>query len=167
MFAILGISPQQLFQQLLVGSSTDRSTRCSAWAFPSSSHAQHRQFRPWRVYMVGAFAAYFLLNELGFNYWLALVLSPLIVGALGALVERLLLKRLTGLDPLYISLLLTFGLALVIQGVFQNRFGASGLPYAIPSGPLRRGQSWLHVSAESIAPGFILFPRLSAFRRGS
>ena len=68
---------------------------------------------------------------MGVNYWLALILSPLMVGAFGALVERVLLKRLTGLDPLY-SLLLTFGLALVVQGVFQNFFGASGLPYAIP-----------------------------------
>jgi branched-chain amino acid transport system permease protein len=83
------------------------------------------------LYMVGAFVAYFLLNVFGVNYWFALLLSPLIVGAFGALLERFLLRRLTGLDPLY-SLLLTFGLALVIQGVFQNRFGASGLPYEIP-----------------------------------
>ena len=80
----------------------------------------------------GAFTAYFLLNVLGLNYWFALILSPLIVGALGALLERLLLRRLAGLDPLY-SLLLTFGLALVIQGMFQNFFGASGMPYPIPA----------------------------------
>ena len=67
-------------------------------------------------YMMGAFAAYFLLEGLGLNYWWALILSPLAVGAIGAIVERLLLKRLAGFDPLY-SLLLTFGLALIIQQI--------------------------------------------------
>jgi len=76
-------------------------------------------------YMMGAFAAYFLLQYAGFNYWWALI------GAIGALVERLFLKRLAGFDPLY-GLLLTFGLALIIQGLFQNYYGASGMPYAIP-----------------------------------
>ncbi len=82
-------------------------------------------------YMMGAFAAYFLLTLSGLNYWCALILSPLIMGAIGAVVERLFLKRLAGFDPLY-SLLLTFGLALIFQGLFQNYFGASGMPYAIP-----------------------------------
>ncbi len=82
-------------------------------------------------YMMGAFAAYFLLTLTGLNYWYALILSPLIVGAIGAIVERLFLERLAGFDPLY-SLLLTFGLALIFQGLFQNYFGASGMPYAIP-----------------------------------
>jgi branched-chain amino acid transport system permease protein len=82
-------------------------------------------------YMMGAFAAYFLLHYTGLNYWWALILAPLIVGAIGAIVESLFLKRLAGFDPLY-SLLLTFGLALIIQGLFQNYFGASGMPYAIP-----------------------------------
>jgi branched-chain amino acid transport system permease protein len=133
MFAILGISPQQLFQQLLVGLING-----SFYALLSLGLSvifgmlNIVNFAHGALYMVGAFAAYFLLNLFGLNYWFALVLSPLIVGALGALLERLLLKRLTGLDPLY-SLLLTFGLALVIQGLFQNFFGSSGLPYAIPS----------------------------------
>ncbi|MBT9290372.1 branched-chain amino acid ABC transporter permease [Prosthecodimorpha staleyi] len=83
-------------------------------------------------YMMGAFAAYFLLNWAGLGYWWALVLAPLMVGAVGVLVERTMLQWLTGLDHLY-GLLLTFGLALVIQGVFQNEFGSSGLPYAIPA----------------------------------
>src|SRR5271155_6263605 len=82
-------------------------------------------------YMMGAFAAYFLLQYAGFNYWWALILSPLAIGAIGAIVEQLFLKRLAGFDPLY-GLLLTFGLALIIQGLFQKYFGASGLPYAIP-----------------------------------
>ena len=82
-------------------------------------------------YMVGAFVAFFLL-QWHVNYWLALVLSPLIVGALGMVLERTLLKRIAGLDHLY-GLLLTFGLALVIQGLFQNQYGSSGKPYPAPS----------------------------------
>jgi len=84
------------------------------------------------LYMMGAFAAYFLLHYGGLNYWWALLLAPLIVGAFGMLLERTLLRWLQGLDPLY-GLLLTFGLALVIQGIFQNYFGSSGMPYAMPA----------------------------------
>jgi len=83
------------------------------------------------LYMLGAFCAYFLLNQLGLNYWWALVLAPIVVGAFGIVLERTLLRWLTGLDHLY-GLLLTFGLALIIQGLFQNYFGASGLPYEMP-----------------------------------
>jgi branched-chain amino acid transport system permease protein len=132
MLAILGISTQQLFQQLLVGLING-----SFYALLSLGLAvifgmlNIVNFAHGALYMVGAFVAYFLLNEFGLNYWFALVVSPIVVAAFGALIERLLLKRLTGLDPLY-GLLLTFGLALVIQGVFQNFFGSSGLPYAIP-----------------------------------
>ena len=82
-------------------------------------------------YMMGAFAAYFLLQYGGLNYWWALLLAPLIVGAFGMLLERTMLRWIQGLDPLY-GLLLTFGLALVIQGIFQNYFGSSGMPYAMP-----------------------------------
>ncbi len=84
------------------------------------------------VYMMGAFCAYFLLNVFGIGYWPALILAPVLVGIFGMLTERTMLKWLAGLDHLY-GLLLTFGLALIIQGVFQNYFGSSGLPYAIPS----------------------------------
>ena len=84
------------------------------------------------LYMMGAFTAYFLLQYGGLNYWWALLLAPLIVGAFGMLLERTLLRWLQGLDPLY-GLLLTLGLALVIQGIFQNYFGSSGMPYAMPS----------------------------------
>ena len=84
------------------------------------------------LYMVGAFCAYFLLNWGGLNYWWALVLAPIMVGILGMIIERTMLQWLAGLDHLY-GLLLTFGLALIIQGVFQNQYGSSGLPYAIPS----------------------------------
>ncbi len=83
-------------------------------------------------YMMGAFGAYLLLSRFGLNYWWALLISPIVIGIFGVLVERTMLKRLYQLDHLY-GLLLTFGLALVIQGLFRNEFGSSGLPYAIPS----------------------------------
>ena len=83
------------------------------------------------LYMMGAFAAWFLLQYLGLGYWPALILSPIIVGTFGAAIERTLLRRLYHLDHLY-GLLLTFGLALMIQGVFQRYFGSSGQPYTIP-----------------------------------
>ena len=83
-------------------------------------------------YMMGAFAAYFLLNWAGLGYWWALVIAPLVVGALGIAIERTMLQRLYTLDHLY-GLLLTFGCALVIQGMFRHEFGSSGLPYAMPA----------------------------------
>ncbi|MEZ5605544.1 MAG: branched-chain amino acid ABC transporter permease [Burkholderiaceae bacterium] len=83
-------------------------------------------------YMMGAFGAYLLLNKLGLNYWLSLIVAPVLIGAIGAVLERTMLKRLYQLDHLY-GLLLTFGLALIIQGLFRNQYGSSGLPYAIPS----------------------------------
>lgn len=82
-------------------------------------------------YMLGAYAAYVGLDSLGINYWFALVLSPLVVGALGIVLERLLLRHLYKLDPLY-GLLLTFGLALIAEGVMRDRFGASGQSYPVP-----------------------------------
>jgi branched-chain amino acid transport system permease protein len=81
-------------------------------------------------YMLGAFCAYFLLSRLGVGYWWSLLIAPLAVGAFGVLIERTMLKPLYKLDHLY-GLLLTFGLALVIQGLFRNEFGSSGLPYPI------------------------------------
>jgi len=83
-------------------------------------------------YMLGAFVAWMGLNYLGINYWAALLLAPLVVGALGVLVERLLLSRLYKLDPLY-GLLLTFGLALIFEGVFRHHYGVSGQQYPVPS----------------------------------
>ncbi|HZE36355.1 MAG TPA: branched-chain amino acid ABC transporter permease [Candidatus Eisenbacteria bacterium] len=82
-------------------------------------------------YMMGAFCAWFLLQYLGIGYWWALLIAPLAVGAIGVAIERAMLARLYKLDHLY-GLLLTFGLALVIQGLFRNEFGSSGLPYQIP-----------------------------------
>lgn len=83
------------------------------------------------LYMLGAFAAWILLDKLGINYWAALFLAPLAVGALGVVIERLFLKHLYKLDPLY-GLLLTFGLALILEGVFRELYGASGQSYPVP-----------------------------------
>jgi branched-chain amino acid transport system permease protein len=82
-------------------------------------------------YAAGAFVAYLLLEHAGIGYFPALLLAPLLVGALGMLLERTMLRRLQGLDPLY-GLLLTFGVALVMQGLLRIQYGTSGLPYQIP-----------------------------------
>lgn len=83
------------------------------------------------LYMLGAFAAWILFDQFGLNYWYALVLAPLIVGAVGVVIERLFLKHLYKLDPLY-GLLLTFGLALILEGVFRELYGVSGQNYNVP-----------------------------------
>lgn len=83
------------------------------------------------LYMLGAFAAWIMLDQFGMNYWFALVLAPLAVGILGVIIERLFLKHLYKLDPLY-GLLLTFGLALVLEGVFREIYGVSGQNYNVP-----------------------------------
>jgi branched-chain amino acid transport system permease protein len=82
-------------------------------------------------YMLGAFGAWFLLEHTGLGYWWALLLVPLGVAATGIVIQRLMLSRLANLDHLY-GLLLTFGIALVLQGIFTNIFGSSGLPYRLP-----------------------------------
>ena len=82
-------------------------------------------------YMMGAFFAWFMLTKAGIGYWWSLLLAPIVVGAFGMVIERTMLARLYKLDHLY-GLLLTFGLALIIQGLFRNEFGSSGLPYQIP-----------------------------------
>jgi branched-chain amino acid transport system permease protein len=102
-------------------------------------------------YMMGAFFAWMGLSYLGLDYWWALVLVPIVVGLSGIVVERILIAPLHGLDPLY-GLLLTFGLALVIQGVFRNYYGSSGLPYTIP--PLLTGGTNL---------GFMFLPNYRAW----
>jgi len=89
------------------------------------------------LYMLGAFVAWFLMAA-GIGYWPALILAPVAVGIVGVGIERGLLRRISGLDPLY-GLLLTFGLALILQGLFSNWFGSSGQPYDIPD-QLRGGQ---------------------------
>ena len=83
------------------------------------------------MYMLGAFAAWMALNYMGINYWAALVLVPLAVGGLAILIERFLVRPIANEDHLY-SLLLTFGIALILQGLFTHIYGSSGMPYAIP-----------------------------------
>lgn len=82
-------------------------------------------------YMLGALCTVVLFDSLGVNYWVALILAPLLVGIFGIFIEYFLLRKIANADHIY-SLLLTFGLALVIQGVFTNIYGVSGLRYAIP-----------------------------------
>jgi branched-chain amino acid transport system permease protein len=132
MFELLGIPPQALFGQVLLGLING-----SFYAILSLGLAvifgllNIINFTHGAQYMMGAFVAWMCLNYLGINYWVALLLAPIIVGATGIAIERLLLKRIAHLDHLY-GLLLTFGLALIIQGLFRNSYGSSGLPYAIP-----------------------------------
>ena len=83
------------------------------------------------LYMLGAFAAWIMMDQLGLNYWWALVLAPLTVGVLGMVIERLFLKHLYKLDPLY-GLLLTFGLSLIAEGIFRELYGVSGQNYSVP-----------------------------------
>lgn len=83
-------------------------------------------------FMMGAFAAWMLLNFFGIGYWGALLLSPIIVGITGIILERLMIAKLYKLDHLY-GLLLTFGIGLIIEGLFRNEFGSSGMPYRIPA----------------------------------
>ncbi len=106
-------------------------------------------------YMLGAFCAYLMLTKLGIGYWWALAIAPVVVGATGVLIERLMLSKLYKLDHLY-GLLLTFGLALIIQGIFRNEYGSSGLPYAIPEA-LRGGNNL----------GFMFLPNYRAWVVGA
>jgi branched-chain amino acid transport system permease protein len=133
MIPLLGIPPQALFGQLLIGLING-----SFYALLSLGLAvifgllNIINFTHGAQYMMGAFAAWFLLQYTGLGYWWALLVAPIVVGIVGIVLERTMLKRLYQLDHLY-GLLLTFGLALIIQGLFRNQYGSSGLPYAIPS----------------------------------
>jgi branched-chain amino acid transport system permease protein len=132
MFEIFGVPSQALFGQLLLGLING-----SFYALLSLGLAvifgmlNIINFAHGAQYMLGAFTAFFLLQYLGWNYWVSLLVVPIIVGIVGIIIERLFLQWLYKLDHLY-GLLLTFGLALVIEGVFRNYFGSSGLPYRVP-----------------------------------
>ena len=140
MFEVFGISSQALFGQLLIGLING-----SFYALLSLGLAvifgmlNIINFTHGAQYMLGAFAAYFLLSYAGLGYWWAIIIAPLLVGATGIVIERLFLQWLYKLDHLY-GLLLTFGLALMIEGTFRNFFGSSGLPYAVPP-ELQGGQN--------------------------
>ncbi|MEQ9179645.1 MAG: branched-chain amino acid ABC transporter permease [Nitratireductor sp.] len=133
MIELLGISPPALFGQLLIGLINGAFYAVLSLGLAVIFGLLHIiNFAHGAQYMLGAFAAWLLLNNLGIGYWYALVLAPLIVGAFGILLERMLLKHIYRLDHVY-GLLLTFGLALVIEGVFREQFGSSGQPYPIPA----------------------------------
>jgi branched-chain amino acid transport system permease protein len=132
MFEIFGIPSTALFGQLLLGLING-----SFYALLSLGLAvifgmlNIINFTHGAQYMMGAFAAFLLLEYLNVNYFAALLLAPIIVGATGIVVERTMLQWLYKLDHLY-GLLLTFGLALIIEGIFRHQYGSAGQPYALP-----------------------------------
>ena len=132
MFEIFGVPSQALFGQLLLGLING-----SFYALLSLGLAvifgmlNIINFTHGAQYMMGAFAAFLLLRHVGIGYWPALIVVPIVVGATGVVVERLFLKRIQNLDHLY-GLILTFGLALIIEGLFRNYYGSSGQPYGVP-----------------------------------
>jgi branched-chain amino acid transport system permease protein len=140
MAEIFGIPTAALFGQLLIGLING-----SFYALLSLGLAvifgmlNIINFAHGAQYMMGAFVAFLLLQQLNIGYWPALVITPIIVGFTGVIIEKLFLRWLYKLDHLY-GLLLTFGLALIIEGVFRNFFGSSGLPYRVPDS-LQGGQN--------------------------
>jgi len=152
MTEIFGVPTQALFGQLLIGLING-----AFYAMMSLGLAvifgllNIINFTHGAQYMMGAFCSYFLLQYAGVGYWWSLLIAPLAVGATGIVIERTMLARLYQLDHLF-GLLLTFGLALVIQGLFTNYYGSSGLPYRIPD-ELNGG----------ISLGFMLLPKYRAW----
>ncbi|MDB5809934.1 MAG: livH [Betaproteobacteria bacterium] len=161
MFELLGITPQALYSQLLVGLING-----SFYAVLSLGLAvifgmlNIINFSHGAQYMMGAFIAWIGLTQFGnwigspglqINYWLALLLAPLVVGALGVVIERTMLARLYKLDHLY-GLLLTFGIALIIEGLFRYAYGVSGQQYEIPE-----------VFQGAINLGFMYLPKYRAW----
>jgi len=140
MFEIFGIPSNALFGQLLIGLING-----SFYALLSLGLAvifgmlNIINFSHGAQYMLGAFVAYLLLQYSGLGYWPALIVAPVLVGITGMIVERLMLQWLYKLDHLY-GLLLTFGLALIFEGLTRNYFGSAGLPYTLPDS-LRGGQN--------------------------
>ena len=132
MMTILGIPVQALFGQLLLGLING-----AFYAMLSLGLAlifgllNIVNFSHGALYMMGAFVAWLLLNLCGMGYWTALIVTPIVVAIFGMVIERTMLRRLYKLDHLY-GLLLTFGLALIIEGVFRQLYGISGMPYAVP-----------------------------------
>ena len=140
MVEIFGIPSTALFGQLLIGLING-----SFYALLSLGLAvifgmlNIINFSHGAQYMMGAFAAYLILQYSGLGYWPALIIAPIIVGITGIIIERLFLQWLYKLDHLY-GLLLTFGLALIFEGIARNYFGSAGLPYTVPDS-LRGGQN--------------------------
>ena len=140
MFEIFGIPSQALFGQLLIGLING-----SFYALLSLGLAvifgmlNIINFAHGAQYMLGALMAYLILQFSGLGYWPSLIIAPILVGIVGILIERFFLQWLYKLDHLY-GLLLTFGLALIIEGIARNYFGSAGLPYTLPES-LRGGQN--------------------------
>ena len=132
MFEVFGVPSQALFGQLLLGLING-----SFYALLSLGLAvifgmlNIINFTHGAQYMMGAFAAFLLLRHTGIGYWPSLVIVPIVIGAVGVGIERVFLKRIQKLDHLY-GLILTFGLALIIEGLFRNYYGSSGQPYGVP-----------------------------------
>jgi len=172
---IFGVPPQLLFSQLLLGLING-----SFYAVLSLGLAvifgmlNVINFAHGAQYMIGAFVAWIGLTVFGVNYWVSLVLAPLLVGALSVVIERTMLRRLYQLDHLY-GLLLTFGLALIAEGVFRNYYGVSGESYDVPEQlqggvnlgfmflPLYRG--WVVVAALSVC--FVVWFAIERTRLGA
>jgi branched-chain amino acid transport system permease protein len=156
MFDIFGIPSTALFGQLLIGLING-----SFYALLSLGLAvifgmlNIINFTHGAQYMMGAVAAYLLLQWTGIGYWPALIIAPLVVGFVGVIIERLFLQWLYKLDHLY-GLLLTFGLALIFEGLARNEFGSAGLPYTLPDS-LRGGQNL----------GFMFLPNYRAWVIGA
>ena len=152
MITILGIPIQALLGQLLLGL-----VNGAFYAMLSLGLAvifgllNVINFAHGALYMMGAFVAWLGLHYLGLNYWVMLVLAPIVVGLFGIILERLLLRHLYKLDHVY-GLLLTFGLTLLIEGLFRSFFGVSGQPYPTPD--LLRGATNL---------GFMILPNYRAW----
>ena len=110
------------------------------------------------LYMIGAYVAFLLTEHMGIGFWGALVIAPLVVGALGVAIERTLLKQLYNIDPIY-GLLLTFGLALIAEGIFRDQFGVSGQQYPVPD--LLQGATNLGFMVLPNYRGFVIFASLA------
>ena len=152
MTEIFGISVQALMGQLVIGL-----VNGSFYALLSLGLAvifgmlNIINFAHGALYMMGAFVAWMLLNYAGIGYWPSLVIAPIVVGLFGIVIERSMLQWLYKLDHLY-GLLLTFGLALIVEGVFRYQYGVSGLPYEMPA-----------VFSGAFNLGFMLLPKYRAW----
>lgn len=132
MFELLGIPAPAFFGQLLIGLINGAFYAILSLGLAVIFGLLHIiNFVHGAQYMLGAFTAWLLLTHLGIGYWWALLIAPIVVGASGIVLERVLLRHLYKLDHVY-GLLLTFGIALVIEGTFREIYGSSGQPYGIP-----------------------------------
>src|SRR3569832_761262 len=132
MITIFGIPSAVLFGQLLIGLINGSFyALLSLGLAVSFGMLNIINFTHGAQYMLGAVVAYLMLQFLGIGYWPALILAPVMVGITGILIERMFLQWLYKLDHLY-GLLLTIGVALLIEGIARNRYGSAGLPYAMP-----------------------------------